>query len=96
MSWPYTPSECPRCRYFDAFNPSTRDDVGYEIVGLCLHPRIAMELFRLRLRPEPTHCPCFLAAGQAASGSGSPESGSIARGRLDSVSYTHLTLPTKA
>jgi len=53
MSWPYTPSECPRCRYFDALNPSARDDAGYEIVGLCLHPRIAMELFRLRLRPEP-------------------------------------------
>ena len=83
MSWPYTPSECPRCRYFDAFDPAARDDAGYEIVGLCLHPRIAMELFRLRLRPEPSHCPCFLAVGQSKRGGGASGSGSITRGRLD-------------
>jgi hypothetical protein len=82
MSWPYTPSEWPRCRYFDAFDPAARDDAGYEIVGACLHPRIAMELFRLRLRPEPSHCSCFLAAGTQ-SGSGSAESGSVTRNRLD-------------
>jgi hypothetical protein len=83
MSWPYTPSECARCRYFDAVDPSARDDAGYEIVGLCLHPLIAMELFRLRLRPEPSHCRCFLAAGQDQRVSGSVESGSITRDRLD-------------
>ena len=44
VSWPYTPADCPRCRYFDPVEASIRDDAGYETVGLCLHPRIAMEL----------------------------------------------------
>ncbi len=65
VSWPYTPADCPRCRYFDPVEASIRDDAGYETVGLCLHPRIAMELIRLRLRPEPSHCPCFLATRQS-------------------------------
>ena len=60
MSWPYTPRECPYCRYFDRLDPPVRDDAGYEIVGLCGHPRIAMDLFRMRTREEPCHCPCFL------------------------------------
>jgi hypothetical protein len=64
MSWPVSPGECPRCRYFDPLVPSVRDDAGYEIVGLCLHPRIATDLFRARSielsAAEP--CPCFFAA----------------------------------
>lgn len=59
MSWPYTPEECPLCRYFERVEPPIRDDVGYKIVGLCGHPRIATDLFVLRSR-EPGHCPCFL------------------------------------
>jgi hypothetical protein len=62
MSWPYTPSECPLCRYFGAIEPPLEDDSGYEVVGVCRNPRIAMELFRLRERQEPTHCPLFIRA----------------------------------
>ena len=61
MSWPFSPGECPLCRYFQALEPSAFDDAGYEIVGGCLHPRIAMELFRFKQRDpaEMERCPCF-------------------------------------
>jgi len=61
VSWPYGPTECPRCRFFEGLDPPVCDDEGYEIVGLCLHPRIAMELFRLRQRDPYAidSCPCF-------------------------------------
>jgi len=61
MSWPFSPGECPSCRYFQALEPPVFDDAGYEIVGGCLHPRIAMELFRFKLRDpaEMERCPCF-------------------------------------
>ncbi len=68
MSWPYGPEECPRCRCFERLEPPVRDDAGYEIVGLCRHPRIATELFVLQDRDpsglEP--CPCFRAQERAA------------------------------
>jgi hypothetical protein len=37
------------------------DDAGYEIVGICLHPRIAMDVFLFE-RGDPrtmNPCPCF-------------------------------------
>jgi len=61
MSWPYSPHECPLCRYFQPLDPPAYDDIGYEIVGGCGHPKIAMELFRFKER-DPTKmapCPCF-------------------------------------
>jgi hypothetical protein len=62
MSWPYSPRECPRCRYLARLDPPAIDDVGYEIVGACLNPKIGMDLFILKQRDpdqmEP--CPCFL------------------------------------
>ena len=45
MSWPYTPHQCPGCRYFVAFDRPARDDRGHELRGACGHPRVAMELF---------------------------------------------------
>jgi hypothetical protein len=61
VSWPFGEQECPRCSYFDPLEPPAYDDVGYEIPGYCLHPRIAMELFRMRTRDaaELAGCPCF-------------------------------------
>ena len=61
MSWPYASDECPRCRYFERLEPPARDDAGYEIVGLCRHPQLAMELFVLQERDpsELEPCPCF-------------------------------------
>lgn len=61
MSWPFGESECPRCRYFEPLDPPAYDDVGYEIVGFCLHPRIATELFRMKTRGAAKDCPCFSA-----------------------------------
>jgi len=61
MSWPFGPSECPRCRYFSEFDEPDYDDSGYEVVGLCRHPRIGMALYRSQ-RPnanEIDSCPCF-------------------------------------
>lgn len=48
-SWPYIPHQCPHCAYI---HPEERyvDDSGYEIVGFCRHPLIAMELFKPRER----------------------------------------------
>jgi hypothetical protein len=63
VSWPFTPSECPRCWYFQKFDLPYEDDIGYEIVGFCRQPRIAMDLFRFRERPEPAHCPLFYDRG---------------------------------
>jgi hypothetical protein len=45
-SWPYLPAQCPRCAYLHAAEPPYTDDSGYEIIGYCRHPRIAMELFQ--------------------------------------------------
>jgi hypothetical protein len=45
MSWPYSPDQCPRCRYFEELVPPAHDDAGYELPGVCRHPRIGMELF---------------------------------------------------
>ena len=68
MSWPYSPQECPHCRYLEPIDPPTFDEVGYQLVGLCRHPRIAMELFVLQERDPATMepCPCFRAKNQAA------------------------------
>lgn len=49
-SWPYLAGQCPRCVYFQVATPPVIDDSGYEIPGVCRHPRIAMELFRPRRR----------------------------------------------
>jgi hypothetical protein len=59
MSWPFGSAECPRCRYFERLDPPAEDDAGYEIVGLCSHPRIAGELFRFKERQVTGGCPCF-------------------------------------
>jgi hypothetical protein len=68
MSWPYSPQECPRCRYLERLDPPALDDVGYEIVGLCRHPRIAMDLFVFKQRDPQTMepCPCFREKADAA------------------------------
>ena len=61
MSWPYSPQECPRCRFFERADPPALDYAGYEVVGACLNPRIAMDLFALQQRDPETMapCPCF-------------------------------------
>lgn len=61
MSWPYSPNECPHCRYLHPLEPPAFDDAGFEIVGFCLHPRIGMDLFRFQRRDPTTMdlCPCF-------------------------------------
>jgi len=63
VSWPYGPSECPRCRYFEPLEPPGYDEAGYEVVGFCLHPRIGMDLFLFKLRDQDSvdSCPCFRA-----------------------------------
>jgi hypothetical protein len=61
-SWPYMPGQCPDCAYFQPATPAFTDDSGYETLGFCRHPRIAMELFR-RQNPEPSQserCPLFV------------------------------------
>jgi len=61
-SWPYLPEQCPHCFYFQAEQAPFTDDSGYEILGFCRHPRIAMELFRPQKldvsRADP--CPLFV------------------------------------
>ncbi|MGH2872446.1 MAG: hypothetical protein ACRDL5_08285 [Solirubrobacteraceae bacterium] len=58
--WPYLPGQCPHCMYLHATAPFTEDS-GYEVVGFCRHPRIAMELFRSRLEPSASErCPGFV------------------------------------
>jgi hypothetical protein len=59
-SWPYIPQQCPECFYLQAVSAFV-DDSGYEVVGFCRHPGIAMELFRPRrtdLLAE--RCPLFV------------------------------------
>jgi hypothetical protein len=64
VSWPYGPNECPRCHYFERLDPAAIDDAGYEIVGVCRHPRIATDLFLFKQRDATTmeSCPCFTPA----------------------------------
>jgi hypothetical protein len=64
-SWPYFPAQCPDCLYLDPDPQAYLDDSGYEIVGFCRHPRIAMELFRPQQRcPSPAErCPLFIWRG---------------------------------
>ena len=59
-SWPYSPAQCPECRYLQPFDPPIQDDDGYDVAGFCRHPRIGMELFELKTRAgaQPP-CPCF-------------------------------------
>jgi hypothetical protein len=61
MSWPFSAAECPRCHYLESLDPPAFDDVGYEIPGVCLHPRIGMDLFVFKERDPTTMapCPCF-------------------------------------
>ena len=61
MSWPYSPSECPRCRHLQPIDPPAIEDTGYEILGFCRHPRIGMDLFLFKERDPATMdpCPCF-------------------------------------
>jgi hypothetical protein len=62
-AWPYFPEQCPHCAYFEALQQPRVDDSGYETMGFCRHPRIAMELFRLKkLEPfKSDRCPMFVA-----------------------------------
>jgi hypothetical protein len=62
--WPFTPGQCPRCCYLDSFEPPELDDSGYELVGFCRNPRIAMELFVSQRPPSEGlgTCPRFVAA----------------------------------
>jgi hypothetical protein len=68
VSWPYSPKECPHCRFFERLDPPALDDVGYEIVGFCLNPRIGMDLFVFKQRDPNTMdpCPCFREKAAAA------------------------------
>ncbi len=56
--WPYSPGQCPQCRYLQPFDPPLPGDDGYAVVGFCRHPRIAMDLHELKRR-TPAPCPCF-------------------------------------
>lgn len=61
-SWPYYPAQCSQCHYFQGISPTYVDDSGYEILGFCRHPRIAMELFAPQQvrRAESDRCPLFV------------------------------------
>jgi hypothetical protein len=59
-SWPFYPQQCPRCAYFQPSSPPFVDDSGYEILGFCRHPRIAMELFEPQKRTKSDAEPCRL------------------------------------
>ena len=63
-SWPYSPAQCPECRYFQGFDPPIPEDDGYEVLGFCRHPRIGMELFELKTgaRRHQPPCPCYFPA----------------------------------
>jgi hypothetical protein len=67
-SWPFIPGQCDRCAYLHAPAPPHTDDDGYEVVGFCRHPRIAMDLFRAQKRRPPRieTCPLFVAKRDAA------------------------------
>lgn len=60
MSWPYSPKQCPHCVFFDQLERPLYDDVGYEIVGICAHPRLATDLFMLMQRDQNAMEPCQL------------------------------------
>jgi hypothetical protein len=77
-SWPYIPGQCPDCHYFCAAAPAFVDDSGYEIVGFCRHPRIAMELFRRQRQTGSAtdRCPVFVARLATDHPSASPKKGS--------------------
>ncbi len=64
MSWPYLPHQCPGCRYFVELEDGYSDDSGYEIPGICAHPRIATELFVTRegLADRLRNCHLFFPA----------------------------------
>jgi hypothetical protein len=49
--------------YFQVEEPAFIDDSGYEILGFCRHPRVAMELFRPQQRKssDADCCPLFFA-----------------------------------
>ena len=64
-SWPYLPGQCDFCAYLHAPGPSYTDDSGYEVVGFCRHPRIAMPLFRPRKPRQTEQCPLFVAKREA-------------------------------
>jgi|GEM_PF-6259810 len=59
-NWPFIPECCPRCRYFHEFDRASTDESGYETLGFCRHPRIAMPLFRTQ-KIRPPDCPLFIA-----------------------------------
>ena len=67
-SWPYLPEQCPGCFYFQAESPPFVDDSGYEILGFCCHPRIAMELFQPQKLDLSNADPCLLFVRRPASG----------------------------
>ena len=69
-SWPYIPAQCPGCAYFHTESPPFVDDSGYEILGFCRHPRIAMELFRPQQlqTSEADRCPMFIRRAPSRSG----------------------------
>jgi hypothetical protein len=71
-SWPYFAQQCPHCLYFEACEPTFIDDSGYEILGFCRHPRIAMELFRARKQwaSQSERCPLFIGRITEPSGTG--------------------------
>lgn len=80
MSWPFGPDECPRCRYLEPFDRPDHDDSGYEVIGLCSHPRIAMDLF-VSQRPGGCDGALPVLRSQAASsprpGDEGPEAGNL-------------------
>jgi hypothetical protein len=59
-SWPYLPGQCPHCFYFQAERPTFTEDLGYEIVGVCLHPRVGMGPFRSQKLERSKVDPCRL------------------------------------
>lgn len=66
-SWPYLPEQCPGCMYMHAQAQPFLDDAGYEIVGFCRHPRIAMQLFRSRRDlSNAERCPGYVRAAVTA------------------------------
>jgi hypothetical protein len=66
VSWPYSPQQCPTCLFLQPLSPPAFDDAGYEIVGVCLHPRISTDLFLFKERAQNVgSCPCFRKRRQA-------------------------------
>jgi hypothetical protein len=65
-SWPYLPTQCPNCLYFQGEQAPFVDDSGYEILGFCRHPRIGMELFRPQKLDVSRADPCPLSVRRVA------------------------------